>query len=194
MIGTLRSKLTAANVMAAVAVFLALGGGIAWALANNSVKSRHIKNGQVKFPDLDDAAQPLGFTYLADTGDIVQEQILNTGGYRFTAACENASGEPSLEVFLDFPQAGRLVGHGISDPSDGPPDPFTGNGVAIDPDDPFEITGLTAPEGESVPLWTTLAYVGASKAATINLHAFVDDGDDTCRVNGMLIPGTMAPG
>jgi hypothetical protein len=53
-IGGFRNRLTYANVMATVAVFLALGGG-AWAaltLPKNSVKSRQIKNGQVKAQDL----------------------------------------------------------------------------------------------------------------------------------------------
>ena len=36
----------------ALALFLVLGGGTAWALSNNSVKSRHIDNGQVKTEDL----------------------------------------------------------------------------------------------------------------------------------------------
>ena len=48
MLSRVRSQLTYANVMATVAVFLALGGGIAWALGTNSVKSKHIKDGQVR--------------------------------------------------------------------------------------------------------------------------------------------------
>jgi hypothetical protein len=44
--------LTFSNVVALLALFVALGG-TAWALANNSVKSRHIDNGQVKTEDLD---------------------------------------------------------------------------------------------------------------------------------------------
>jgi hypothetical protein len=51
----LQRHLTYANVMSTVAVFLALGGGIAWALANNSVKSKHIVNGQVKAVDIKDS-------------------------------------------------------------------------------------------------------------------------------------------
>ena len=51
MLKKLASRLTYANVMATIAVFLALGGGLAWALSNNSVKSRHIKNGQVRSAD-----------------------------------------------------------------------------------------------------------------------------------------------
>ena len=54
MLGGIRSRLTYANVMATVAVFIALGGG-AYAvtkLDRNSVKSKHIVNGQVKPKDL----------------------------------------------------------------------------------------------------------------------------------------------
>src|SRR4051812_32795486 len=50
----IRSRLTYANVMATVAVFIALGGG-AYAVATapkNSVVSRSIKDGQVKPRDL----------------------------------------------------------------------------------------------------------------------------------------------
>jgi hypothetical protein len=48
------SRFTYANVMATIAVFLALGGGAlaAVALKKNSVKSKQIKDGQVKAPDL----------------------------------------------------------------------------------------------------------------------------------------------
>ena len=47
--------LSFSNVVAVVALFVALGGS-AYALSNNSVKSRHIDNGQVKTDDLDGSA------------------------------------------------------------------------------------------------------------------------------------------
>ncbi len=50
MLTRLRSRLTYANVVATIALFVALGGG-AYAvlkLPKNSVKSKQIKNGQVK--------------------------------------------------------------------------------------------------------------------------------------------------
>lgn len=52
----LRRHLTYANVMASAAVFIALGGAsyAAFKLPNNSVKSKHIKNGQVKSQDVRD--------------------------------------------------------------------------------------------------------------------------------------------
>jgi hypothetical protein len=48
----LHSHLTYANVMATVAVFLALGGGMAFALARNSVGTRQIKPHAVRPSDI----------------------------------------------------------------------------------------------------------------------------------------------
>jgi hypothetical protein len=50
----LRGRFTYANVVASLALFIALGGSAfaAIALTNNSVRSKHIKNGQVRNPDL----------------------------------------------------------------------------------------------------------------------------------------------
>lgn len=53
MLSALRARLSYANVMATIAVFLALGGGAyALTLPRNSVKSKHIGKGQVKRPDI----------------------------------------------------------------------------------------------------------------------------------------------
>jgi hypothetical protein len=53
-LSTLRSKLSYANVMATVAVFIALGGTsvAAISLTRNSVRSKHIAKGQVKRSDV----------------------------------------------------------------------------------------------------------------------------------------------
>ena len=54
MITSLRSRLTYANVMSTLGVFILLGG-TSYAVTQidrNSVKSKHIRNGQVKRPDL----------------------------------------------------------------------------------------------------------------------------------------------
>lgn len=53
------SRLTYANVVATLALVLALAGGVAFAatqLEKNSVKSKHIKDGQVRAPDVGAAA------------------------------------------------------------------------------------------------------------------------------------------
>ncbi len=54
MVRRLRSGITYANVMATIAVFLALGGGAyaAFKLPKNSVRSKNIVNGEVKTVDL----------------------------------------------------------------------------------------------------------------------------------------------
>ncbi len=53
MFRSILGRLTYANVMASVAVFIAIGGGAyAAGLAKNSIKSRHIKNSTVKAVDL----------------------------------------------------------------------------------------------------------------------------------------------
>jgi hypothetical protein len=51
MLGAVRGRLTYANVMATMAVFLALGGG-AWALTRNSVGPRQIKPNAVRSSDV----------------------------------------------------------------------------------------------------------------------------------------------
>jgi hypothetical protein len=48
----LKARLTYANVMATLAAFGVLAGGTAWALQNNSVRSKHIKDNAVDFRDL----------------------------------------------------------------------------------------------------------------------------------------------
>ena len=51
MLAGIRSRLTYANVMATIAVFIALGLGTAWAIEKNSVQSKHIASGAVSLPD-----------------------------------------------------------------------------------------------------------------------------------------------
>ena len=52
MLARIRARMSYANVTATLALFLALSGGIAWALANNSVKSRHIAPNAAKGADV----------------------------------------------------------------------------------------------------------------------------------------------
>jgi hypothetical protein len=68
----LRGQLTYANVVATLALFLALTGGVAWALERNSVKSKHIVDDQVQSADVrDDSLAGGGLT-----GDDIQEGTL----------------------------------------------------------------------------------------------------------------------
>ena len=82
-----RSRITYANVTATLALFLALGGGLAWAIGRNSVgpkqirpnavRSSEVKNGALKGVDIDEAslgtipsAQLAAFARVSATGDL----------------------------------------------------------------------------------------------------------------------------
>jgi hypothetical protein len=54
---SIRRRLTYSNVMVTILAFIVLGGGAyaAFHLPRNSVRSKHIKNGQVKLADTNDA-------------------------------------------------------------------------------------------------------------------------------------------
>jgi hypothetical protein len=76
MLKRLRKHLSYANVTATLALFLALSGGMAWALANDSVKSRHIVDEQVRSHDVRDESlrlrdtSPLSFISGRNPGSI----------------------------------------------------------------------------------------------------------------------------
>jgi len=74
-----RARIRPSDVLAALALFVALGG-TAWALANNSVESRHIANGEVKSADLMNAG--IKAVDLKDgvvSGDHVADETLGAG-------------------------------------------------------------------------------------------------------------------
>ena len=74
MLSRLRDRPTFANVAAAIALFAAIGLGTAWALEANSVKSRHIVDGQVKAADLNAKALPGGFARVLVNGTLEQSR------------------------------------------------------------------------------------------------------------------------
>lgn len=186
----LGSHLTYANVMATIAVFLALGGGIAWALASNSVKSRHIKDGQVKFADIAANAEPTPYSYEKPIGSAAQETVLDVGGFKLEAKCENVGGLPRLTSFITYPEDGRTASHGTLDDTDNPTTPLLGE-RAVDGDDP--VIGLVIPpgEGDKSELYATQTYTAADRSAVLTINVKVDDDEDgasLCRLNGVLIP------
>jgi hypothetical protein len=65
MVSRIRQHL-GSNAVGYVALFFSLGLGTAWALAPDSVKSRHIVDNQVKTPDVRDASLPGGGLQSAD--------------------------------------------------------------------------------------------------------------------------------
>jgi hypothetical protein len=126
----LQSHATYANVVATIALFLALGGGAyALTLPKNSVKSKHIKDGQVKTNDLGDGqvtsadAQDNGLTGTdilesslgqvpsaanADQLDGLDSASFQRGGYRLDTS---GSATPSVSgvSLLDMQPAGNIA-------------------------------------------------------------------------------------
>lgn len=186
----LSSHLTYANVMATIAVFLALGGGIAWALANNSVKSKHIKNGQVKFADIADNVEPTRYRYERPIGSTVQETVLNVNGFRIAAECENTGGLPELTLFITYPADGRTASHGALSETGSATAPVLGE-RAVDGGVPVVGSAIPPGEGDKAEIYSTQTYTAGGRSALLTINVKVDDdesGASLCRVNGVLVP------
>jgi hypothetical protein len=87
----LRTHLTYANVAATVALFLALTGGIAWALERNTVRSKHIVNGQVRSADVADDGS--GFELKGEDIDQSSLGLVANSTYRLGQGQERAGSE-----------------------------------------------------------------------------------------------------
>jgi hypothetical protein len=206
----LAERLSYSNVMATVAVFIALGAGAyaAVSLPKNSVKSKHIKNAQVKNKDLRDQAvsttklrdaavgsaklagdiRPLHFDGELNIGGLT-DVILEEEGYRITMRCDDDGGSPQLEGTLRVPEDGTLdlqvVGSNAG--------VLEGQAVQVDVTAAaaFEFDVPDPASGQVHATGVTLTYSGATRAALISLHAVSSDASNTCSLNGSLIPLTQ---
>jgi hypothetical protein len=174
----IRNRLTYANVMVTVLAFIVLGGGAyaAFHLPKNSVKSRNIKNGQVKRPDL--AANAVNGAKVANgslTGADVAEGSLGVvpsagvanHAYSTSVASKGVpaayadAGNPIAS--LAIPQAGNYVINAKLDAHNGSSTPSnvdecalgTGtSGAALEDLDEteFDVDGVSADDSEVVAL------------------------------------------
>ncbi len=106
MVQRLRGRLTYANVTATIALFLALSGGVAWALASNTVKSKHIVNDQVKSVDVrDDSLSGGGLT-----GADIREDTLGEVPQAFAADNAQAAEQADNAGLLDNKDSSDFLG------------------------------------------------------------------------------------
>ena len=125
MIGQVRARLSFANVVSLVALFVALGG-VAYALESNSVKSRHIVDGQVKSVDLKDNS--------ITSGDIASGALsgasITTGGNGFVGfnAPSIPAGSCTGNSLGDLPGAPDLL---LVQPSNPTADYDVGGGLIV---------------------------------------------------------------
>ena len=195
----LKSKLTYANVMATIAVFIALGAG-AWAVTKaprNSVVSSSIKNGQVKKADLKDGAvapaklapafRPTSFHSTVPLGGLT-DVVLDQNGYRITLQCDSDGGSPQIDGGMTFPEDGTvdiLQTADIGGPS--APAPAAGQ-QEVTAGEPFEIN-LNNPDGGTISgLGAVATYVGETRSALISIHGTGSDITDACSLRGSIVP------
>lgn len=181
MIGRIRSRLTSAHVLSAVALFVALGGtAVAATFGNNSVKSRHIVDNKVKSKDLKDG-KAVTSADVTD-GSVASVDLANEarGAYgRVDPAGTLSNGRNVTSV--SRPDAGVYcitLAAGL--------DPAT-SVLLVTPDNQQNGTSPAA-ENASVVEWDS--QVDGCPAATLEVNTFVYDGDPVDNDAG----GADAPG
>ena len=184
-------KLTYANVMSSVAVFIALSAG-AYAVTKapkNSVVSSSIKDRQVKPGDLATNVRAIRFSYSKPIGTIVQSNVLNKGGYRIVAQCLEDSDRPEVEVGLVYPKNGVLDGLQMNDTGPGSATPIVGR-LPVEGGEPIDATINASPTADE-EVWQmsgAFTYTAAGRSALTTLNLRADDTVDRCTVTGALVP------
>jgi hypothetical protein len=182
-------KLSYSNVTATIALFVALSAGAyaAVSLDNNSVKSKHIKDGQVKDKDLAESAKILDFSF-AEIPDSPSQEILDAGGYQLIAECDTNNNRPELNVNMQVPETGTMDLALLSDKGSGEPAPGLAS-IPVVADTPFALIHFSSDtNGQSVIGAGPITYSTEDGAATMNMYARADDGIDACTMNGTITP------
>jgi hypothetical protein len=184
-------RITSAHVLAAVALFVALGGGAyaALKLPKNSVKSTTIKNGQVKAADL--AKKSVTSAKIKDgqvkTGDLANNSV---NGAKIAdgqvGGADIADGQVGTADLAD----GAVNGAKIADGSVG--------GADLTPDEPFHIVGAPGEPafgngGEGDCLWSNVASASLSPPNPLNPTSFYKGKDGIVHIAGVA-EATDGPG
>jgi len=154
--GKLRQHLNYANVVATIAVFLALGGAAYAAIGKNTIGSRQVKPNSLKGVDIRESS--LGKVPKAANADNAQTaaNATNAGNAQTAANATNATNAGSLDN-LDSPAfgAGILLGH------------MTGLTTTADTNDSGAASGLSNATGSDTPIamWTPNVPIVASDLA-----------------------------
>jgi hypothetical protein len=166
----IRSRITSAHVLAATALFVALGGSaVAATFGNNSVKSRHIVDNKVKHKDLKDGK--------AVRSEEVVDASLQSAD--LTTEARGASGRVDPAGGLSL---ARNV-TGVSHPAQGvycvtaAPGIDPANSVLLATSDNQQNGTGPGTENHSVVEWDS--QVDGCPAGTFEVNTFLYDGDDT---------------
>ncbi len=209
----MRSRLTYSNVIATLALFLALGGGAVAALKlrKNSVGSKQIKPDAVKGIDADEASfakvpnadaldgrdgneidRRLRFSVVADDPNPDFSNLFTLGAFRFSAKCIDESGDPHLVLQVEDVAGGATKTGSIStvlrtDHGSGAAVATEGF-LSLQPD----ATLLDLDSNDHVGT-ATIALSGPDQAVTgiLSFDVFPDpdEGAHDCKLNGTLTLG-----
>jgi hypothetical protein len=168
-IGRIRSRMSSAHVLAATALFVALGGtAVAATFGNNSVKSRHVVDNKLKSKDLKDGkgvqAEDVVDATLA-SGDLSTEargasgRVDPGGGLSLPRNVTGVS-HPAPGVYCITPAAGIDPNNSV---------------LVVTSDQQANGTGPAA-ENHSVVEWDSV--VDECPAGTLEVNTFLYDGDD----------------
>ena len=176
-------RITSAHVLAAVALFVALGGGAyaALKLPKNSVKSATIKNGQVKAADL--AKKSVTSAKIKD-GQVKTADLANNSvsGAKITdgqvGGADIADGQVGTADLAD----GAVNGAKIADGQVG--------GADLTPDEPFHIVGAPGEPafgngGEGDCLWSNVSDPSLSPPTPFNPVSFYKGKDGIVHFAGV---------
>jgi len=169
MIGRIRTRVSSAHVIAAIALFVALGGtAVAATFGNNSVKSRHVVDNKLKSKDLKDdkAVQSadvtdgsLGSVDLANEARGAYGRVDPAGA--LTRARNATVTRPDVGVYCIAPAQGIDPASSV---------------LVVTPDAEQNATNPgPAAENHSVVEWDS--QVDACSANTLEVNTFVYDGD-----------------
>jgi hypothetical protein len=190
--------------MATIAVFIALGAG-AYAAVNlpkNSVKSKHIKNAQVKNKDLRDEAvsaaklrgdvRPLHFDGELNIGSLA-DVLLDENGYRIAMSCQDEGGSPEVDATLRVPEDGTLDFQSVTSETGDPGQSAAAHGE-VEAASAFPIQVSDPAPGDVRTTGAVITYTGSTRAAVLTIHGVADDDTipNRCVLNGSLIPLTQA--
>jgi hypothetical protein len=190
-VGKARPKLTYANVVSSLCLFLVIGGGTAYAVTQidrNSIKSRHIVNGQVRAKDLAPDQVVTQIAWRVDA-PATYETLFERGGLRVEANCPAGQDFTVLRA-TNVGDAESIIGIGPVNEKTIVPLPTEGEVYS-----PGVNNELSVGEEEFVAIddsVTSIVYGNGEDSRPVVTATFLANrylGDEECKVVGTVLGG-----
>jgi hypothetical protein len=180
------SKLTYANVVSSLALFLVLTGGVVWAagqigsgdIANNAVRSRHIKAGNVHASDIGTGAVSSRAVKNGSltTADLNSSALQGGGGAVFATVSGLGSGAGTQFAKLSGPSAASSLN--------------TTDAADIAPAGGMTVKDIGVITGQLLPSGTSRTFALSVSGSPTALACTITAGDNGCEdINSVHVPG-----